>query len=529
MIRVNQISVLIKRNKEEEILNQCAKKLKIKRSEIKTYRIYKKSLDARKKPKLFYSYELDIEVRDEKKVSTHNKDITVTPVEQYIFKVTGQERLQNRPVIVGSGPCGLFCAYFLAEAGYHPIILERGEEVDKRTETVNQFWETGKLNTSSNVQFGEGGAGTFSDGKLNTLKKDKSFRQKRIFEILVQAGAPKDILYENKPHIGTDLLRKIVKNLRNEIIKMGGEFHFQTTLTDINIENKKIKSIIVNKTKEIPVTVLILALGHSARDTFQMLYQRNLRMEAKPFAVGLRIQHSQKDINISQYGEENIKILPPASYKLTYQSSNGRGVYTFCMCPGGYVVNASSEANSIAVNGMSNHARESENANSAVIVTVSTKDFGNHPLDGIKFQRKLEEKAYQEGYGKIPIQTLKDFKENKKSTALGNIRPMIKGNYQFANLRNLFSDEISNALLEAMEDFEHKIKGFGNNDTILAGVESRTSSPLRILRNDEFISNIDGIYPGGEGAGYAGGITSAAIDGIKVAEQIAKKYHPFDD
>ena len=524
MIRIREIKIPITKDTKDNIILECAKKLKIKGKDIISYNINKKSIDARKKPNLFYIYELDVVVKNEDKILKQSKNISKTPIEKYEFQILGNEKLNYRPIIVGSGPCGLFCAYFLAEAGYNPLIIERGDTVEEREKNIKKFWQTGMLNINSNVQFGEGGAGTFSDGKLNTLVKDKNCRQKRIFEILVENGAPKEILYDSKPHIGTNILKNVIKNIRKKIISMGAEFRFNTILTDLKIHDGKIKSIILNSNEEINTEVLILALGHSARDTFQMLYERNLNITSKPFAVGVRVQHPQIDIDKAQYGAENINFIKKASYKLTYQAKNKRGVYTFCMCPGGYVVNASSEEKHLAINGMSNHERESKNANSAVIVTVSEKDYGKGPLAGINYQRLLEEKAYQIGNGSIPIQTLKDFKLNKKTEYLGNIEPVIKGRYTYSNLREVFSDDISISIIEAMEYFNHKIDGFGRDDVILAAVESRTSSPIRIIRDESFESNIKGIYPAGEGAGYAGGITSAAIDGVKIAETIAKKF-----
>lgn len=524
MIRMSQIKIPIKENTRDKIILECGRKLRINKSNIESYKINKRSIDARKKPDLFYVYELDLVVKDEESILKHNKNIRKTPKENYKFEILGSKKLNHRPIIVGSGPCGLFCSYFLAEAGYNPLIVERGEKIEDREKSIERFFETGVLDPNSNIQFGEGGAGTFSDGKLNTLVKDKKYRQKRIFEILVENGAPEEILYEGKPHIGTDILRNVIKNIRNKIISMGGDFLFNTTLTDINISDGKVVSVVLNNDREVETDILVLALGHSARDTFKILYEKGINITSKPFAVGVRVQHLQKDIDRSQYGEENLKFIGKSSYKLTYQTKNKRGVYTFCMCPGGYVLNASSEEGHLAVNGMSNHERESENANSAVIVTVSKRDYGEGPLAGIRYQRLLEEKAFKLGNGAIPIQTLGDFKLNKETDKLGKIKPVIKGKYKYSNLRDVFSSEISSSIIEAMNYFDHKIAGFGSDDVILAAVESRTSSPIRIIRDDDLESNIEGIYPAGEGAGYAGGITSAAIDGVKVAEAISRKF-----
>lgn len=526
MIKVRQIKIEVLNNTKENIIKSISKKLKINIHDIIDYKIEKLSLDARNKEEIYYVYEINVNVKNEEEVLRKNKnnDISLTTIKKYEIKEKGNLILKKRPVIVGSGPAGLFASYILAENGYKPIIIERGEEIDKRVETVETFWKTGKLNKNSNVQFGEGGAGTFSDGKLNTLVKDEFCRGKKIFQTFVENGANEDILYSYKPHIGTDLLRIVIKNIRKKIIEMGGTFKYNTCLTNIIYENDILKQIEINNNELIDCDVLVLAIGHSARDTFYMLNNK-LNMEAKPFAIGLRVSHKQDMIDESQFGKKYKNLLSPASYKLTY--NNSRGVYSFCMCPGGYVVNASSEENMLAINGMSNHKRESENANSAIVVTINPNDFGTNPLDGIKFQRELEKKAYKLGNGKIPIQLLKDFKENKISTSFGSVKPIFKGNYTFANLNELLPSYINDSIKEGFISFGKKIKGFDNDDTILAGVESRTSSPVRIIRNDLFESNIKGIYPCGEGAGYAGGITSAAIDGIKVAEAIIKKYKSF--
>lgn len=525
MIRIRQIKVPIENNNIEEIKAKIASKTKIKKEEIQDLKIIKKSIDARRKDHIYYVYEVDCKVKDEQKILNNNKskDILKSIKEEYIFPKKGFKPLKNRPIIIGSGPAGLFCAYLLAKGGYQPIIIERGSKIETRIKKVEEFWNTGKLNINTNVQFGEGGAGTFSDGKLNTLVKDKNYRMKKVFEIFVENGAPKEIMYENMPHIGTDVLRNVIINMRKKIIEFGGSFKYKTCLTNIYYDNKKVTSIEVNNNEKIPCEILILAIGHSARDTFQMLYEQKLKMESKPFAIGIRIQHPQEMINEAQYGEKS-KYLPPASYKLTYKASNGRGVYSFCMCPGGYVVNASSEENRLAINGMSNHKRDSNNANSAIVVTVSNKDFGLNPLDGMKYQRTLEIKAHQLGNSNIPIQLLKDFNQNKISTGFQKIHPIMKGNYTFSNLNNLFSKEICDSLKEAIEYFGTKIKGYNREDAILAAVESRTSSPIRIIRNENYESNILGIYPCGEGAGYAGGITTSAIDGMKIAEEIIKNY-----
>ena len=523
MIRIRQVKLLVTSN--VDLRSAVAKKLKIKKEDIKELKIHKKSLDARRKPDIYWVYEVDISINNEDKYLNKTNDVIKTPVEKYEFKITGTKEMENRPVIIGTGPAGLFAAYILAENGYKPIIYERGEKIEERINTVEEFWETGNLNKNSNVQFGEGGAGTFSDGKLNTLIKDERFIMRKVYETFVECGAPEEILYLNKPHIGTDILRNVVINMRNKILKMGGEIYYNSCFNDFDVNNNKLTKIKIND-EWLDCENLILAIGHSARDTFELLYNKNINMQAKPFAVGLRIEHPQELINENQYAKNYSEILPPAEYKLTHTTASGRGVYTFCMCPGGYVVNASSEENRLVVNGMSNHKRDTKNANSAVIISVTPEDYGKFPLDGIKFQRELEEKTYKLGNGKIPMQLFKDYLYDQKTTVVGKLKPITKGHISYANLNKLFPKYINESLKEGIIEFNKKIKGFANPDALLFGVESRTSSPIRIIRDDNFISNIEGIYPCGEGAGYAGGITSSAMDGIKVAEQIAKEYKP---
>lgn len=526
MITIRQIKVEVTKSSNLEIIKKIAKKIKVDFNDISDLVIEKQSLDARDKNEIFYVYECSFKVKNESDVlrkNKGNKDLFKMIDKSYHFDKTGTIKLNKRPVVVGCGPAGLFSALILAEKGYKPLIIERGEQVDKRIEDVNSFWKDGKLNKNSNVQFGEGGAGTFSDGKLNTLIKDVGNRGRKVFNIFVECGAPREILYSYKPHIGTNKLVSVVKNLREKIISLGGEFRFNTCLTNINVEDNKLKSIEVNNNEIIDTEVLVLAIGHSARDTFKMLYDLGIKMESKPFAVGLRVEHKQDMINLSQYGEKYKDILDPATYKLTYKASNNRGVYSFCMCPGGYVVNSSSEEGCLVVNGMSNYERESKNSNSAIVVTVNKEDFGESVLDGVKFQRNLESLAYNSCNGKIPVQTLDGF-NNNKIEELKDVKPLVKGRYELADLNKILPKEICDSIKEAFPYFGKKIKGFDKGDTILFGVESRTSSPIRILRDENFISSIEGIYPCGEGCGYAGGITSSAIDGIKVSEKIIEKY-----
>ncbi len=521
------------------LLDKVSDKLKVKKAVLEQYleefKILKKSLDARKKEEIHYSYSVELKVSDEFKINHKvlNNNIMLTRKQKYNFPIEGNEKLKHRPVVVGSGPAGLFCSYFLAIKGFKPILIERGEPVEERTKTVEGFFKGEKLNTESNVQFGEGGAGTFSDGKLNTTVKDPTGRNGLVLETFVKFGADESITYINKPHIGTDVLCGIVKNMREEIIRLGGTVMFSTKFEDFILNDNKLSAIKVldlksGETKEIPTEVLVLAIGHSARDTFYNLYNKNIHMEAKPFAVGVRVEHKQDTINKNMYGEKYKNVLPTADYKVTYTCENGRGVYSFCMCPGGYVVNASSEEGRLAVNGMSYSARDGENANSAIIVAVRTEDFADEikisPLFGVEFQRKLEEKAFRACGGKIPVQRFGDFKEGKVTEEFGCITPNTKGTVGFADINEILPDFICESLKEGMEAFGHMIKGFDNEDTLMLAVESRTSSPVKIPRDENFVCNIPGIYPCGEGAGYAGGITSAAIDGIRIFEAIFAKY-----
>lgn len=528
MIEIQQLK-LPPNHKEADLIQAAAKQLHCKVEDIESYQIIKKSIDARKKSKIQYSYTLHVNVKQEKKIlkRNQNKNITKATVIKYVFPPQGEDPLYKRPIIIGSGPAGLFCALTLAKHGYKPLLLERGEDVDCRTSSVEEFWKTGKLKEASNVQFGEGGAGTFSDGKLNTLVKDQKGRNKEVLKTFVEFGAPEEILYLNKPHIGTDILRDVVKGIRKEMVRLGGEVRFSSHVTDIIVEHGAVSGVVINQKEKIKTDIVVLAIGHSARDTFSMLHEKNLEMVAKSFAVGVRIEHPQEMINQAQYGVACPVDLPTAEYKVSKQLENGRGVYSFCMCPGGYVVNASSEPERLAVNGMSYHNRDSKNANSAVIVTISPKDYGGEgPLAGVEFQRQLEEKAYQLGEGKIPVQLFKDFCLNKESLAFKEITPCMKGEYKLTNLRSILPSFISQSLEDGIHEIGKSLKGFDREDALLSGVESRTSSPLRMTRDSFYESNIKGIYPCGEGAGYAGGITSAAMDGIKIAESIGKKFKP---
>lgn len=567
MIRIQQIKLPLKHNKKD-IEQKVRKLLRLKPEEAFTYRIFRQSIDARRKNEVSYVYTVDVEIgaeysknspqknngglgglnektvrkREEKRVKKLNHpSISLANDVQYTFSVSGKKTLKHRPVIVGSGPAGLFCAYLLAKNGYRPLVLERGKEADRRRRDVERFWQAGALEPDSNVQFGEGGAGTFSDGKLNTLVKDHWGRSRFVLETFVRFGADSGILYVHNPHIGTDCLIQIVQNMRREIIRLGGEFAFEACLMDIKERDGRVCSVTVesggtdrkakssmDEHEDKPVDALVLATGHSARDTFAMLMQKGLSMEAKPFAVGFRVEHPQGMINERQYKGADMRYLPPASYKVSANFPGGRGVYSFCMCPGGFVVNASSEPGRLAVNGMSYQARDGENANSAVIVSVTPEDFSDKsPLGGVLFQRELELRAYQLGGGKIPQQLYGDFVAKKCSKDYGEFASQAKGACAFADLNELMPTQLREPFLQGMEQFARRIPGFDRYDAVLSGIESRTSSPVRILRGEDGQSRIKGIFPCGEGAGYAGGIMSAAMDGMKTAEKIAALYQPL--
>lgn len=552
MITINQVKTEIKFDKSDKKLElkdileskevlrkKAAKILNINMTEVSDIEILKHSIDARKKPQIFQVYTLGITLKNkaaEERTAAHsrdkgNKNVALYTPPEYRFPVSGKEKLAQRPVVIGMGPAGLFCGYMLARHGYRPVLLERGYDVETRTKDVEEYWNGGSLNPESNVQFGEGGAGTFSDGKLNTLVKDKGGRNREVLRIFVECGAPEHILYESRPHIGTDVLKRVVVNMRKAIIENGGEVRFGAKMTGIRTAGGVLGSIEINGGEILLAEQAVLAVGHSARDTFTYLNQIQIPMEAKAFAVGMRVEHPQSLINECMYGIEYGNRLPAASYKLTAQTSIGRGVYSFCMCPGGYVVNASSEPGRIAVNGMSYSDRGGSHANSAIIVQVAPEDYGaDGPLAGVAFQRQLEEKAYLLGNGRVPVQYYGDYKRGQnsgKGIDLDRSLPDVKGGYAFANLRGLLPPFCEQAFMEGMEQFDRVIGGFAGDQALLSGIESRTSSPVRICRDDTLqCPTVRGLYLCGEGAGYAGGITSAAMDGIRVAEQIAMQFRP---
>lgn len=561
MLQIDQIKILITEQKQEEtgfLQKQIFKLLRISPKEIANWRILKKSLDARKKPKLYWIYRVAVTLTDEKteaRILKSGKNSFVTAYHPVVYqppvlKMPLGEQLQDRPVIIGTGPAGLLCGYLLACQGLRPILIERGKSLEQRKQAVEDFWNTGNLDQNTNVQFGEGGAGTFSDGKLQTQVKDKTGRIHYILKTFVEHGAPEEILFLSKPHIGTDLLAVVVKRLREHMIAMGAEFYFETKMTGLVTWQDQICGVrITDRQGErvIRAGCCILCIGHSARDTFLTLYDQGVKMEHKPFAVGLRVQHSQELINEVQYGEGwKTKHLPPADYKMSYTVKSGRSVYSFCMCPGGYVVNASSEPERTAVNGMSYHGRDSGNANSAIVVTVDHTDYGEGVFDGMRFQQELEHRAYLQGNGKLVLQRLSDFTAESSGADEGTgcaemlqndieirgaengqeeLSPKVKGQYLWGNIRGVLPESLSLDFKDAMKYFGTVMGGFDRTDTILCGIESRTSSPVKIIRGEDFQSNIRGLYPCGEGAGYAGGITSAALDGVKVAEKVIMLYN----
>ncbi len=502
---------------ESTIKNRLEKKLNCK---IEKIEILRKSIDARKKNDVHFTLTIGFSCKNEQKLIGK---FGIEKLENTVYNFPIPKPLKKRPVIVGSGPSGLFCALFLSRAGLCPIIIERGADVKTRTKEVEKFWKSGIFNEKTNVQFGEGGAGTFSDGKLNTGTKD--IRQRTVLEEFVKFGADPDILVNSKPHIGTDILRVVVENMRKEIIKNGGEVRFFTCLTDIEVENNKIKSIKTtdkNGTiQKIETDNLVLAIGHSARDTFEMLYEKGIEMKQKTFSVGVRIEHSSEFISKSLYGDFYTK-LPNADYKLAVHLENGRSLYTFCMCPGGYVVASQSEPNTIVTNGMSYKNRDGKNSNSALLVNILPSDLqDSHPLSGMRLQREIEKKAYEktEGYF-APCETVGSFLGHTKNE-VSSVLPTYKPEVRFCGINGIFPKFVENSIKDGLILMDKKIKGFASDDAVLTAPETRSSSPVTFIRSEKMELSIEGIYSAGEGGGHAGGITSSAVDGIKVAEAIA--------
>lgn len=550
MIQISQIKLPCGTEKDA-LKKRIQRILSLKPEEPFSWNIMRHSVDARKKPELFDVYSVAVSLKEgenrERRIVKHlrTRNVIYKEKQSYVFPKAPKEapRLHHRPVVIGFGPAGMFSALWLARAGYRPIVLERGQSMEQRIRTVEHFWESGELNPESNIQFGEGGAGTFSDGKLTTNVKDAFGRKEEAARVFIGAGAPEDIAYESLPHIGTDVLRQVVVNIRNEIISLGGEIRFCSKAEDYVTEDEKISAVRVKeagKSYILNSDCVILAPGHSSRDTIRGLYERNLPMRQKAFAVGFRVSHSQKLLNEQQYGisdkkEMEQRKLPAVSYKLTAHPSSGRGVYSFCMCPGGYIVNASSEPGRLAVNGMSNYKRDSDRANSAIVMTVNGEDFGSDDvLAGMLFQEVLEKKAYEIANGRIPVERYEEFKARKdfpvrELSQEETEQLCLKGLSAHASLNGLLPLKLERDFIEGMETFGRKIPGFAGEDALVCGLESRTSSPVRILRDEHFESGIHGLYPCGEGAGYAGGITSAAIDGMKTAEMIISRFCPSEE
>lgn len=519
MIRLRDISLPPEHN-PHQLQFEAARMLKVSNSKIRKLTIVRRSVDARKKPNVRIIYTVDVAVEgSEKKIlkASGCKQAALAPASFY-KPPKPMEPPRQRPVVVGFGPAGMFAALILAQAGWKPLVLERGEDAQSRKEKVDAFFQTGALDIRSNVQFGEGGAGTFSDGKLNTGVNNLRIRW--VLEQFVKAGAHEDILYDAKPHVGTDVLVEVVQNIRRRIIQLGGEVRFNTQVTGIRMEGASLTGLVVGDGEVIPCDKAVLAIGHSARDTFQMLEQAHVPMEPKPFAMGVRIEHKQSAIDLAQYGGEN-PALPPADYKLA-EHLEDRTVYTFCMCPGGYVVAAASEEGGVVTNGMSNAAREGENANAALLVSLNPQDFPYEgALGGMRWQRQIEEAAYRlSGSYRAPAQKVGDFLAGIPSAGAGAVNPTYRPGVVWGDLRQCLPEVITRAIAQALPKLDKKLKGFSDPETVMTAPETRSSSPVRILRDETRQSSIRGLYPAGEGAGYAGGIMSAAIDGIMTAERI---------
>jgi len=534
---------------EHYLRGRVAREVGVSPANLAEFHLERKSIDARDKRDIRIVYSV-ITGLEQPSRSLGSKASAYMPAKPYHFPypLTGGNSVNGklagrapRPIVVGAGPAGLFCALMLAEAGYRPIVLERGDDVDTRGKAIAGFWDGEALDTESNMQFGEGGAGTYSDGKLTASGSDESGRNRKVLETLVEAGAPSEILYSSKPHIGTDYLVAVVRNIRKKIESYGGELRFRSRVSGFQLAHGTVTGVQLDSGETIPASTIALAIGHSARDTFAELAAAGVPMERKPFAIGLRVEHPQEMICQAQYGEPWANpILPPAEYKLTHKAADGRGVYSFCMCPGGFVVDASSEAGLSVCNGMSNYARNAPNANSAIVVSVRPDDFDGDDtsaagvLAGVEFQRRWEKLAWEAacnamgtkpgvsaGQSALPVQSLGDFMQGMSSGCLGGIVPSTRGTYALADLNACLPSYVAQGIKEAFPAFDKKIAGFGRPDAVLTGVETRTSSPVRILRGDNLESAVRGLFPCGEGAGYAGGIMSAAVDGIRAAEAMA--------
>jgi hypothetical protein len=529
MIRITEIKLALD-HPPSAIMAAVIKKLGINATDVVDYAIFKRGVDARKANAILLAYTLDVTVKGEAKVLAKLKKdphVKLAPDTSYQFVAKAPATLQQRPIVVGLGPAGLFAALVLAQSGFKPLVLERGKAVRERTKDTFNFWRKGELDAESNVQFGEGGAGTFSDGKLYSQIKDPKHYGRKVLQEFVTAGAPEEILYVSHPHIGTFRLVGMVEKMRETIIGLGGEIRFQSKVEDIEVENNQVQAVVLASGERIATNHLVLAVGHSARDTFEMIHQRGIYIEAKPFSIGFRIEHPQSLIDQARHGPNaQHPILGAADYKLVHHASNGRSVYSFCMCPGGTVVASASEPGCVVTNGMSQYSRNERNANAGIVVGITPdEDFPGDPLAGMELQRQLERQAYVLGGSsyQAPGQLIGDFLANQPSTQFGEVLPSYTPGVHLTNLDTALPEYAISAIREAIPQFAKQIKGFDLADGILTGVETRTSSPIRIKRNDDDLQSINtkGLFPTGEGAGYAGGILSAGVDGIRVAEAVA--------
>ena len=528
MLRITELKLPLD-HEQSLIKTAVIERLSITEQDFIAYTMFRLGHDARKRNAIELVYTLDVEVKNESAVLENHKNdphISVTPDTTYQFVAHAPTQLKQRPIVIGTGPCGLFAGLILAQMGFCPIILERGKEVRERTKDTFGLWRKSEFNPESNVQFGEGGAGTFSDGKLYTQIKDPNHYGRKVLTEFVKAGAPAEILHVSKPHIGTFKLVTMVEQIRATIESLGGEIRFQQRVDELIIDNHQVRGVILANGETISSDYVVLAVGHSARDTFKMLYERGVYIEAKPFSIGFRIEHPQSLIDVCRFGKyAGHPLLGAADYKLVHHCKNGRSVYSFCMCPGGTVVAATSEAGHVVTNGMSQYSRNERNANSAIVVGITPEvDYPEHPLAGIDLQRRLEAHAFVLGGSnyQAPAQRVGDFLAQRPSTLLGSVQPSYTPRTHLTDLSSALPDYAIEAIREALPAFDKKIKGFAMDDAILTAVETRTSSPIRIKRDTHYQSiNTTGLYPAGEGAGYAGGILSAAVDGIKVAEAVA--------
>jgi uncharacterized FAD-dependent dehydrogenase len=538
MLRLTEIKLPLD-HPEAALKAAVLSRLRISESDLVGFTVFRRGHDARKVSAINLIYTVDVEVKDEAAIlrrAAGEHGIGPSPDTSYKFVAKAPATLETRPVVIGTGPCGLFAAFILSEMGFRPIVLERGKIVRERTVDTFGLWRKRVLNPESNVQFGEGGAGTFSDGKLYSQIKDPAYRGRKVLTEFVKAGAPDEILYVSKPHIGTFRLVSMVENMRATMLGLGADIRFQSKVESIDIETgadgtRQVRGVTLQSGEQIRTDHVILAIGHSARDTFKMLYDKGVYIEPKPFSIGVRLEHPQSMIDRCRYGKfAGHPILGAADYKIVHHSSTGRSVYSFCMCPGGTVVAATSEEGRVVTNGMSQYSRAERNANSGIVVEVTPADYPGHPLAGIEFQRRWESLAFTAGGGtyEAPGQLVGDFLAKRPSTAFGDVLPSYKPGVHLTDLSQCLPDYVIEAIREALPAFERQIKGYARADAVMTGVETRTSSPIRIKRGEDFCSiNTRGLYPAGEGAGYAGGILSAAVDGIRMAEAVGRSIAPI--